>query len=173
MRNIWMWGLLVLVAAVVMSIRAGYAGTTYQDPFAYCAAVGTADEPGHPYVGPKMPEAVARGLQKAFGISDPNVREPFRKNSFWRCMGGKVYACTIGANLPCQEKADISRAAAPAVAEYCKANPDAAVVPAYVTGRATVYLWRCKGGQPMIVRQVTKPDARGYLSNIWYEIART
>lgn len=169
MRQMWSWALTVLV--LILSVRTGYAGTTYRDPFAYCAAVGTADKPGYPYVGEKMPEAIALGLQKAFGITDPDVREPFLKNSFWRCMGGKVYACTVGANLPCQEKADTSRLPSRAVAEFCDANPNADVVPAYVTGRATVYQWRCTGGQPAIVRQLTEPDARGYLSNIWYQLS--
>jgi hypothetical protein len=35
---------------------------SFSDPFAYCAAVGTADTPGPRYTGPAMPEAVARGL---------------------------------------------------------------------------------------------------------------
>src|SRR5215510_4570357 len=41
------------------------AATRFTDPFAYCAAVGTIDTPDSRYAGPKVPEAVARGLQRA------------------------------------------------------------------------------------------------------------
>ena len=87
-------------------------------------------------------------------------------------MGGKVYACAVGANLPCQDKADLSRQPSAAVVEFCRQSPSADVVPAYVTGRATVYEWRCAQGAPDIVRQIATPDAQGYLSNIWYENSR-
>ena len=68
------------------------------DPFAYCAAVGTADTPGPRYTGPAMPEAVARGLGAALGAPAHAPLDPFLEQSVWRCMGGEVYACTFGAN---------------------------------------------------------------------------
>jgi hypothetical protein len=40
-----------------------------------------------------------------------------------------------------------------------------------VTGRATVFAWRCTDGNPEIVSQFAEPDAQGFLSDIWYEIA--
>lgn len=88
-------------------------------------------------------------------------------------MDGKVYACTVGANLPCLDKADLGRAPAAPIVRFCRLNPAANVIPAYVTGRATVYEWRCAQGAPAIVRQLATPDAQGYLSNIWYEIPQT
>ena len=39
-----------------------------------------------------------------------------------------------------------------------------------VTGRATVFAWRCAGERPAIVRQFAQPDAAGYLAHIWYPI---
>jgi hypothetical protein len=39
-----------------------------------------------------------------------------------------------------------------------------------VTGRATVYEWRCAAAVPVIERQFTVPDSRGYLKHIWHEI---
>jgi hypothetical protein len=39
-----------------------------------------------------------------------------------------------------------------------------------VTGRATVFEWRCEGERPAIVRQFAQPDAAGYLAEIWYAI---
>jgi hypothetical protein len=144
---------------------------TFSDPFAYCAAVGTIDEPDARYVGPKMPDVIVKGVLKATGASPDAPVEVFAKGTYWRCMDGKVYACTVGANLPCTAKADTSRTPTSAETEFCTANPNADVVPAAVTGRETVYEWRCKDGAPEIVRQVFTPDARGFISDFWYALS--
>jgi hypothetical protein len=144
---------------------------TFRDPFAYCAAVGTIDQPDARYTGEQVPESVARGLMKAVNAPPNAPLDPFLRASFWRCMDGKVYACTVGANLPCQAKADLSRSPSAAMVDFCRQNPESEVIPAVVTGRMTVYQWRCRGGAPEIVRQVAQPDARGFLSGIWHEIS--
>jgi hypothetical protein len=54
---------------------------------------------------------------------------------------------------------------------FCRDHPHAEVIPAVATGRATVYEWKCDNGVPAIVGQVPQPDARGFLSHIWYAIA--
>ena len=54
--------------------------------------------------------------------------------------------------------------------EFCTANPSADFLPMAVTGRATVYSWRCTAGAPVVDKELTKPDARGFLSNVWYEV---
>jgi hypothetical protein len=54
---------------------------------------------------------------------------------------------------------------------FCQNNPHAEVLPAFVTGRATVYAWKCTGGVPEVVQQFAQPDAQGFLSNIWYAIS--
>lgn len=115
-------------------------------------------------------ESVARGLQWAFGAPADAPLDPFLRSSFWRCSGGKVYACTVGANLPCQTKADLSRQPTAGMVQFCQQNHDAPNIPDVVTGRATVYQWRCAGGTPVIVRLLTGPDERGFLANIWHEI---
>jgi hypothetical protein len=143
---------------------------TFTDPFAYCAALGTIDAPDSRYTGPKVPEVVAQGLKKAFGAPADAPLEPFLHNTFWRCMGGQVYACTVGANLPCQERADTSRRPTEGMTNFCQDHPHAEVIPAVATGRATVYEWKCANGEPAIVRQVAQPDAQGFLSHIWYAI---
>jgi hypothetical protein len=85
-------------------------------------------------------------------------------------MDGEVYACTFGANLPCAAKADTRTEPSAAVSEFCRQNPGAEVIPMAVTGRATVFEWRCADGRPTIVRQFAQPDAAGYLADIWYQI---
>jgi hypothetical protein len=145
--------------------------STFTDPFAYCAALGTIDAPDSRYTGPQVPEAVARGLKRAIGVAADAPLESFLRNTFWRCMGGMVYACTGGANLPCQDKADTSRNPTQSMINFCNNNPQAEVIPAVVTGRTTVYAWQCMNGMPEVVRQLAHPDARGFLSSIWYAIS--
>ncbi len=138
------------------------AAVTYSDPFAYCAATGNADTPGAAYIGAKVPDSVAGGLKAAVGAPTDAPLDDFRRGAFWRCMNGKVYACTVGANLPCQSKADVNRAPSLPVRKYCRNNPNAEFIPAYVTGRDTIFEWRCRGGETEIVKQIATPDPRGW-----------
>lgn len=145
-------------------------GGSYIDPFQYCQAVGTIDQPDGRYTGPQVPESIARGLRKEFGLPEGAPLEPFLRNTHWRCMAGEVYACNVGANIPCMEQADTSRTPTQATTDFCKLHPNADVIPAYVTGRATIFEWGCKLGEPLIVQQVNEPDARGFLAKFWYKI---
>jgi hypothetical protein len=144
---------------------------TYTDPFVYCAAVGTIDAPDERYVGPVAPEGVIEGLRKKAGIAEDAPDDWVAAGTVWRCMDGKVWACFVGANLPCSEKADTSSTPRPEMEEFCSANPNADTIPAAVTGRATIYEWRCVDGTPQIVRQVFTPDAQGFLSDFWYQLS--
>jgi hypothetical protein len=162
--------LLVLLSLMEKSTLTSRAqGTTYTDPFAYCRAVGTIDAPDARYAGPKVPDAIARGLRAATGAAPNTPLDRFVAGSSWRCMGGKVYACTVGANLPCQEQANTSQSPTPAMTSYCQTNPNGDI-PAFVTGRATVYAWSCQNGVATPGQQVWRVDARGFIANIWYEI---
>ncbi len=143
---------------------------TYTDPFVYCKAVGNIDFPDSRYVGQTVPEVIARGLQKAFEAPEGAPLDVFIRGTYWRCMDGKVYACNVGANLPCEEKADTSRQPNQGMLEWCQSNPESEFIPAYASGRTTIYEWKCQGKEPMIVREITKPDAAGYISNIWHDI---
>lgn len=145
----------------------------FEDPFSYCASIGTVDVAGPEYVGPNVPESIVQGLRSALQLPADAPIEPLLENAHWRCMNGKVYACTVGANLPCMAKANTSRQPTEAVIKYCAANRNVPAIPMVVTGRTTVYAWMCKDGKPLIVRESVKPDARGFLSNIWYEIVKT
>ncbi len=143
--------------------------TTYDDPVAYCAAVGTIDAPDARYTGPAMPEAIAQEMVEQ-GILSADAPAEFAENAVWRCMDGQVWFCHFGANLPCQEKADTSQEPTEAMREFCEANPDAEGVPAAVTGRATVYQWKCTDGVPEAGEQVFHSDPQGYLAEFWYEL---
>ncbi|MCZ2079914.1 MAG: hypothetical protein LC130_33515 [Bryobacterales bacterium] len=142
---------------------------TFSDPFAYCAAVGTVDAPDARYSGPEMPDSILQGMI-GLDLVSADAPSSFQQNAVWRCMDNQVWVCTFGANLPCLEKADTSQTPTQAMTDYCKENPTAEGIPAYVTGRATVYNWDCKDGQAVAGEQVFTPDAQGFLSDFWYEL---
>lgn len=146
--------------------------TQFSDPFAYCTAVGDVDAPDARYTGPAVPDQIVKDLRKKAEIADDAPAEWVNAGTVWRCMDGRVWACFVGANLPCSEKADVSATPQPELNDFCKANPQADVIPEAVTGRATVYEWRCADGAPQTVKQFLTPDARGFLSNFWYEMAQ-
>jgi hypothetical protein len=143
----------------------------FTDPFAYCAAVGTIDAPDARWAGPAVPRSIAAGLAAAFGQRADAAVAPFERGTTWRCMDGAVYACNVGANLPCHDKADTSRTPTGAMRDFCREQADADFIPAYVTGRATIYAWRCRDGAPAIEREVEGADARGFVAGVWHRIA--
>lgn len=144
---------------------------TYSDPFAYCAAVGTLDAPDARYTGEPVPQVVIDGYLEAAGLT--STTEPpdmLQKGTTWRCMDGRVYACNVGANLPCSSKANLDKTPTAEMADYCKANPNSDFIPMSVTGHETVYSWHCVKDVPEMLEQVSQVDAAGYIADIWYEI---
>ena len=142
----------------------------YDDPFAYCAAVGTIDTPNEQYTGPKMPDSIVEDMIKQEIVS-ADAPLTFQQNAVWRCMDNSVWVCHFGANLPCLEKADTSKVPTSGMGDFCKTSPTADSIPAAVTGRATIYEWKCNAGKPEIIRQVFQVDPQGYLANFWYKLA--
>jgi hypothetical protein len=149
---------------------AAFAAESFTQPFAYCAAVGTIDAPDARYVGPAVPAAIARGLQRAFGIAATEPLAPFERGTSWRCMDGAVYACNVGANLPCSEKPVLDQQPGAAMQTYCADNPGSDVIPMYVTGHGTLYDWSCDGKTAKRGKQLQQIDARGFIASIWYRI---
>ncbi|MGD0708889.1 MAG: hypothetical protein ABSA51_10600 [Anaerolineaceae bacterium] len=146
---------------------------TYTDPFAYCAAVGTIDTPDANYTGDKVPDEIVTGYLKAANLE--NSTEPMdmlKQSTSWRCMGGKVYACNVGANLPCDSKANTDKTPTQAMTDYCTANSGTDFIPASVTGHDSIYTWKCVKGAAAVDKQVVQPDAAGFLSDIWYPIEK-
>jgi hypothetical protein len=150
--------------------ESGKTQASFTDPFAYCAAVETADSPDARYCGEKMPDSIIQAMVRERLVSGDAPRE-FRQNAVWRCMNGRVLVCQFGANIPCKEKADLSRVPTPAMENFCRSNPEAEI-PATVTGRATVYLWGCGNGKPKVVKQIFKSDPRRFLAEFWQELKR-
>jgi len=143
---------------------------TFDDPFAYCAAVGTIDAPDARFTGEQPPAAVIEGIRAAFDASADTPIEFYQNGTFWRCADGQVKACFVGANLPCETKADLSETPNEGTVAFCQENPDAEVVPAAAAGRATVFTWSCADGTPVKGEQVAQADAQGFIADFWYVI---
>lgn len=186
-RSSLAWALLAALATIVTACSsamgpqapaqpspistAAPAGAGLSDPFVYCAAVGTADKPDARYTGVQVPDEVINGFKKAAGLeASTEPMDLLRKTTIWRCMGGKVYACNFGANLPCDSKANTSRTPTQGMMDYCKANPNSDFLPMAVTGHDTIYSWHCVNEQPEVMQQVGQVDAAGYVQQIWYAL---
>jgi hypothetical protein len=100
------------------------------------------------------------------GMSPPEAQLKVGANI--RCMSGRLVACFVGANLPC-EKMNAAREN-PGAAEYCRGNPAADVVPAFATGHDTIYSYRCAAGRPIIAGQTFVLDSRGFAARLWAPI---
>jgi putative hemolysin len=142
---------------------------SYSDPFAYCAAVGTIDAPDARYTGDAMPAAIVLSMVRQ-GVVSADAPAEFQSHAVWRCAEGEVEICHFGANLPCEEKADTSQTPTAEMDDFCKNNRNAEVIPAAVTGRATVYEWKCTDDKATVVKQVFTPDAQGFLKEFWYRL---
>ncbi|MFN8474980.1 MAG: hypothetical protein U0822_22525 [Anaerolineae bacterium] len=160
----------ILLISVAPAWAAPAGQGTIADPWTYCKAVGTIDEPDARYVGPANPEAVALSLFRSQVSPDKPMDPQVVKSTTWRCADGKVLACNFGANIPCREKANTDKTPTAAMNDFCKANANSDFIPMAVTGRATVYAWKCVNGTPTIDKQVTEPDAQGFLANVWHPV---
>jgi len=175
-------GLIVLVATAACSGPAQTtsatsaatnppAAATFADPFAYCASVRNVDRPDSRYVGVSVPDSVINGYLQAAGLtSSTEPMDQLRRSTLWRCMDGNVYVCSVGANLPCDSKADTNTTPSAAMEYYCTTNPDSDFIPMSVTGHTTVYNWYCANTSPQTNGQIDQVDPRGFLKRIWYPI---
>ena len=113
-----------------------------------------------------VPRQLEAGVARAFDIPVDLVRD----GGFVRCAGSRLLACVIGANLNCGKVN--ARRSLPGASEFCRANPDADVVPMAATGHDTIYDWRCVGGRAVATKTVVAVDRQGYDAGNWKEIDR-
>jgi hypothetical protein len=123
---------------------------------AYCQQRDTAPAP--------LPASLVPAVEKAFGLhnADPAWVE---RSTVVRCMGGRLLACNMGANLPCG-KANTALSL-PAGDDWCRQNPNSDFVPAYISGHDSAEHWRCINGVPAIAGPPDPIDRQGYLTNYW------
>ncbi|MGO9632278.1 MAG: hypothetical protein ACLPX1_00090 [Steroidobacteraceae bacterium] len=158
-------GILSLEHAAAATAKPGAPGI--DDPFAYCAHIGTVDTPGGG--ASPVPLALTPLLRKTLGLSAEAPLTP--ASYYWRCMDGAVYVCAVGANERCDSKADRTKQNTGADS-YCRENPNAAFVPAFATGHNTIYEWSCSRGRALAGNRTAKLDHRGYRAEIWYRLNR-
>lgn len=111
-----------------------------------------------------VPASLAPDVQKLFGLHGIDTAR-IQEMSVMRCMGGRPYACFVGANLPCG-KANMA-VELPAAKEWCGKNPDADFIPAYISGHDSAYNWCCRGGKAVIVPPSASLDIRGFFTQYW------
>jgi hypothetical protein len=102
-------------------------------------------------------------VAQTFGIPDEAAR-----HTVVRCVGPKLLACSIGANLNCG-KADLRRKL-PGPTSWCRANPNSDFIPMFATGHATIYAWRCANGVAVPGKSAVTVDPQGYVAENWKEI---
>ncbi len=123
-----------------------------------CARIGT-DDALRP-----LPPALTAQAVRLFGPERMPAAQ-VRRGTVIRCMNGHLWACNYGANLPCG-KAD-TRTTLPGAFDWCRRNPNANFIPAYISGHDTIYRWRCADGAPLAGGPVAQTDARGFLRRYW------
>lgn len=123
-----------------------------------CAA-GVTDDTLRP-----LPQSDASAARQAFGLAPDMPDSLIAQLTVYRCAAGRMLICTAGANLPCG-KADTATHLT-AATHWCADNPDAAFIPAYVTGHDTAYQWRCHGGRA-VPGQAATLDDRGFFESYW------
>lgn len=120
--------------------------------------------------GPRVPVPVPKEFEadvaRRFGVPIDLVR---RGGAFVRCAEGKLLACSVGANLNCGKA---NTRSLPGASEFCRANPDAAIIPMAATGHDTIYAWRCVGRHAVAAKAVVAVDAYGYDAGNWKEVDR-
>jgi hypothetical protein len=114
-----------------------------------------------------IPLALAPAVNAAFHATMPAAMVV--RTGVIRCADGAVLACVTGANLNCGP-ADTSRHNPGAIA-WCRGHPDAAFVPLFAAGHASIYAWHCAQGRAVPGRIVQPVDAQGFSAAHWRKIA--
>ncbi len=173
MRPAWVAIAAVLLVLTACSPQPAAPATaaSFTDPFSYCASVGNIDKPDARYTATAVPDAIINGFKKAAGLdSSTEPMDMLRQTTIWRCMGGKVYACNFGANLPCDSRANTSKTPTQAMNEFCAANANSDFIPMAMTGHDTIYSWHCANDKAEVLQQMQQVDAAGFIQGIWYEV---
>jgi hypothetical protein len=108
-----------------------------------------------------VPDSLAPAIASAFGVGEQAVKGA----SYYRCAGGRLLGCVVGANLPCG-KVDVRRRL-PGADDYCRQNPGSTFIPMAVTGHDTIYAWRCAAAAAAPGRPVVRLDGQGFVARDW------
>lgn len=153
-------GLLALAPAPAAEPAGGMA--------AACRAAGN-DDTVRDY-RPALHDGAIRAFRKLFPEArDVPSDQMLASEAKFRCMNGTIYACFIGANLPCSKINTDTRN--PGADAFCKDNPGADSVPMAASGHDTLYSYRCRKGHAETVGKLFDLDRRGFAKSLWAPIA--
>jgi hypothetical protein len=106
----------------------------------------------------KVPADLVSLVGKTFRTDDSTAQNA----TFVRCLGTKLVACYVRANLVC-DKADMRRSL-PGATAWCRANPGSQVIPMSATGHGTIYQWSCQGRRAVAGNAAIHVDPHGYIA---------
>ena len=112
------WTALLLLAGLAPIPHAALAQGA-EEPKRYCARAGD-DDTLRP-----LPASLVDTAIRLFGLRAP--ARDVQRTTVFRCAGGRVEVCTLGANLPC-DKANTSRDL-PGAIQYCREHPGSRFIP--------------------------------------------
>jgi hypothetical protein len=131
---------------------------TYSDPVEYCRAVGTSDQPGPQYRGPRTAPSLLRAARLSRIQADLLA---------WRCMDRTVYVCAQLSSTACDQAPWLN----PRRWDYVLRNPDVRAECRRVNfaqcASGTHCIVGCAGGQPRVNGPSWRTDARGYAPEEW------
>jgi hypothetical protein len=137
----------------------------YADPVAYCAAFPDVTMPADPYAGPAVPDWISHAM---YAYGTPGQRSNAMTGLTWRCLGGKVLACSSAeGGGACLQPVD-RQTASPAIVAYC-ATRRRGDIPRNVIGN-TLQTWACERRQPVITGYRTDLDSAGFLEPNWVDV---
>lgn len=167
MSSKWMVAVVLVAGAAGSGCASTSAPVAYQDPIAYCAAVGTIDHPDTRYDGPVSPEWIADAVTRALRLG-PAVTDKMAMPVAWRCVDGSVAACSFGLGMPCDVKADgTSHVPTKDVLDFCRAFPEVDQSLPSMSGPPSIYAWGCRAGWPHIIGLRDDIDREGYPRRYW------
>jgi hypothetical protein len=166
---------LSIIVACLVVLTDGYGPLaqtlSFNDPQAYCRAVGTIDAPDSRFAGTGIPDWIRAAFFTPEQIADIKAGRQPDYGVAWRCVRGEVLACQ-NAQTPSCMKPDTDRTPTPAMRGFCRDDQGSSpVIPRVVTGteRMLAYDWVCRGPEPTIARE-TPLDAQGFVAAAWRRV---
>jgi uncharacterized protein YecT (DUF1311 family) len=118
---------------------------------------------------PSLHDAALKAFKEFFpDAAEKPADDMLATQAKFRCMGGRIYTCFIGANLPCSKMNTDEKN--PGAEAFCKDNPAADSVPMVATGHDTLYSYRCKDGHAEVAGKLYQTDQRGFAESLWKPI---
>jgi hypothetical protein len=149
--------------ATMSLVIAVLAAASLSVPQSAAAAAAYCPNPAHARPA-KVPRDMIATVAKMFQVDSAALGDA----AFVRCVGAKLVACYVGANLNCG-KAD-TRRTLPGATAWCAANPGSKIVPMSATGHDTIYEWSCNGNRAIAGKSAVTVDPQGYIADNWKDV---